>query len=396
MLCRRKECHPVLYVMNVRVQLTELTLSTGRTATLNDIPEGELDRLADFGVDFLWLIGVWHTGDSSRKVARDYEGLQSVYKQTLSDFSSEDVLGSPYAIAEYSFDSLLGDEDQLLLFRERLSKRGIRLILDFIVNHTGLDHRWVYEHPEYYIQGKIYDIEQAPNDFFQVETSMGRKIIAHGKDPFFSPWTDTAQLNLSSNIVQEELRRELLNIAKHCDGVRCDMAMLSLQTIIQKTWGDRPLSSIVTQLDKSDFWDTAIREVKKNNPDFIFIAEAYWDTEYKLRTLGFDYTYDKTLHNRLIYENGRAVYAHLKADVAWQEQTVRFLENHDEERAAHALSFNRHVAAAVIFSTLPGMLLIHDGQFEGRKIKHPVQLRRRCKEPVDKIVHFFMKNYFIL
>ena len=374
--------------MNARVQLIELTLSLGRSATLKDIPELELDHLAELGVNFLWLIGVWHTGDSSRKVARDYEGLQSVYRQVLPDFSSEDILGSPYAIAGYDFESLIGGEEHLRLFRERLSKRGIRLFLDFIVNHTGLDHRWVYEHPEYYIQGTINDIERAPNDFFQVETATGSKIIAHGKDPFFPPWTDTAQLNLSSDLVQEELRRELLNITKYCDGIRCDMAMLSFQSIIQKTWGDRSFSSI-NQPDKNDFWGIAIREIKENNPNFIFIAEAYWDTEYKLRTLGFDYTYDKTLHNRLIHEDGRAVRAHLRADVAWQDQTVRFLENHDEERVAHALSFNRHVAAAVIFSTLPGMLLIHDGQLEGRKIKHPVQLRRRRKEPVDKTVQFF-------
>lgn len=386
--------HPILYAVNARIQLAELACNIGRSATLNDIPDKELDRLKVLGIDIIWLIGGWRTGRVSREVARDHKGLNSAYKLAIPDFSPDDVLGSPYAIAEYAIDPLLGGEDALHFFRHRLAQRDINIILDFVVNHTGLDHRWLYEHPDYYIQGTPEDLAQAPNHFFQTETCVGSKIIAHGRDPYFPPWTDTAQLNLLNQMVRQELLTELLNIAKHCDGVRCDMAMLALPSIIQQIWGNRPLITIPDPPAKGDFWDVAIKATRKSNPDFLLIAEAYWGSESKLQALGFEYIYDKTLYDRLIHKEGHEVLAHLRADPEWQARTVRFLENHDEERVAQALSLNRHMAAAVLVATVPGMLLLHDGQLEGRKVKLPIQLRRRREEPVDKIIQFFYEKLF--
>lgn len=386
--------HPILYALNARVQLTEIASTIGRPLTLNEFPEEALDRLRTLGIDFVWPIGVWRTGRLSRYVARHHEDLLSEYKLALPDCSTDDILGSPYAIAEYAIDPSIGGEDALLWFRDKLSQRGIGLILDFVVNHTGLDHHWIHEHPNYYIQGSNEELDKSPDYFFRATTRMGSTVIAHGRDPYFPPWTDTAQLNLSNRHVQHALTTELLKISEYCDGVRCDMAMLAAPSTIQRTWGTRPLDSLSEPPAQGDFWQVAINEVRKNNPEFLFIAEAYWDSESALRALGFDYTYDKTLYDRLIHKNGGDVRAHLIADPKWQARTIRFLENHDEERVARTLSFNRHMAAAVLVATLPGMLLLHDGQLEGRKVKLPVQLRRRCKEPVDTEIRLFYERLF--
>ena len=77
-----------------------------------------------------------------------------------------------------------------------------------------------------------------------------------------------------------------------------------------------------------------IGAVRERNPDFVFIAEAYWDLEYALQQQGFDYCYDKRLYDRLLHEGADSVHGHLTADTGYQNRLVRFIENHDEPRAA--------------------------------------------------------------
>jgi hypothetical protein len=159
------------------------------------------------------------------------------------------------------------------------------------------------------------------------------------------------------------------------------MAMLVLQDIFQRTWGDRAMPAKGQQAT-GEFWSEAIPAVKKRNPGFLFVAEAYWNVEWQLQQLGFEYTYDKTLYDRLLKEGAGSVYDHLKAEMDYQRKSVRFIENHDEVRAAQALPSEAwNSAAATVMATVPGMALFHEGQLEGRKIKVPVQLGRRPVEP---------------
>jgi len=176
-------------------------------------------------------------------------------------------------------------------------------------------------------------------------------------------------------------------IAGQCDGVRCDMAMLLLNSVFQRTWGERAGSKPATE-----YWADIIPAVKQANPGFRFIAEAYWDLEWELQQQGFDFCYDKRLYDRLEHDNAESVRLHLCADLAYQDKLLRFIENHDEPRAAAAFSPAKERAAAVTTSTLTGARLFHEGQFEGRKVRLPVFLGRRPEEPVDRELQAFYRQ----
>ena len=113
------------------------------------------------------------------------------------------------------------------------------------------------------------------------------------------------------------------------------------------------------------------------------MAEVYWDLEWTLQQQGFDYTYDKRLYDRLREGHARPVREHFYAGLDYQNKMARFLENHDEPRAAAAFSPGMHEAAAVITFLSPGLRFFHQGQFEGRKKRISPHLGRGPCEPVD-------------
>ena len=179
------------------------------------------------------------------------------------------------------------------------------------------------------------------------------------------------------------MAQELLKLAGIADGVRCDMAMLILPEVFQRTWGERSLPTDGSPPVDEPFWPETIGRVKAKNPGFIFMAEVYWDLEWTLMQQGFDYCYDKSLYDRLLSRDAAAVRAHLWADMAYQNKLARFLENHDEPRAAHDFPQPVHQAAAVVTYFTPGLRFFHEGQLEGRRVKVSMHLGRRPEEPVD-------------
>ena len=366
--------------------------STVRVLPWAMFPQAELDKLKTIGVDYLWLMGVWTTGEACRKVAQDAMQMQGDYYRALSDFAPDDVVGSPYAIQRYVVSPLLGGDAALAHLRERLRGLGIGLILDFVPNHTGIDHPWVTEHPEYYIQ----DHDELEGVSFRADIPDRDVFIVHGRDPFFPGWTDTAQLNYRSPDLRRAMVEKLKDIATRCDGVRCDMAMLVLNRVISQTWGDRPDETVENPVHE-DFWPVAIRAVRKDNPGFLFMAEVYWDLEWNLQQMGFDATYDKVLYDRLVLGDGETVSGHLQADLDYQRHSLRFIENHDEQRAARVFSVPQLQCASVIAYTVPGPTLIHEGQLEGRLFRVPVQLgRRQPEQPNPQLVEFYEKLLAIL
>jgi hypothetical protein len=175
---------------------------------------------------------------------------------------------------------------------------------------------------------------------------------------------------------------ELVKIAGQCDGVRCDMAMLILPDVFERTWG-KPAEP---------FWPRATARVREMAPEFRFMAEVYWDLEWTLQQQGFDYTYDKRLYDRLRERHAKPVREHFWAGLDYQDKLARFLENHDEPRAAAAFPTEVHKAAAVITFTSPGLRFFHQGQLEGKRKRISPHLVRGPSEPVDPAIAPFYER----
>lgn len=374
--------HPLLYQLNTRVYLTELSESLGRAATLDDIPDSKLDELAKNGFEWLWLLSVWQTGESSRRISRTNPEWRSEFERTIPDLKESDIGGSGFAIIDYHVHKDIGGDQALARLKERLRKHNLKLMLDFVPNHMGLDHVWIEKHPDFFIDGTEADLAREPQNYTRLETASGERIFAYGRDPYFSGWPDTLQLNYANPAAQDALIGELLRISQQCDGLRCDMAMLVLPEIFERTWGKQ----------SKPFWPEATAQVRKKVPNFCFMAEVYWDMEWTLQQQGFDFTYDKRLYDRLREGNANAVRGHLRADLGYQSRMARFLENHDEPRAAATFPLEIHRAAAVITFLSPGMRFFHQGQFEGRQKRISPHLVRGPEEPVNENIGEFYKR----
>jgi hypothetical protein len=374
--------YPALYQINTRVWLTALGQSLGRRATLDDIPDAELDRVARMGFDWVWLLSVWRTGVAGQRVSRANAAWRHEFREALPDLCDDDIEGSGFAITGYVVAPTLGGDEALARLRERLHGRGLRLMLDFVPNHTALDHPWVEQHPEYYIAGARHDLARAPQNYTVINGTQGDVLLAYGRDPYFDGWPDTLQLDWSHPATQAAMMGELLKIAAQCDGVRCDMAMLVLPDVFERTWGRRaPL-----------FWPNAIRRVREQVPGFCFMAEVYWNLEWTMLEQGFDYAYDKTLYDRLREGHARPVREHLRAGLDYQNKLARFLENHDEPRAAAAFPPGMHEAAAIVTFLSPGLRFFHQGQVESRTKRISPHLVRAPIEPVDSARQRFYQD----
>ncbi len=374
---------PLIYEINTWVWLAELSAHFHQPITLANVPTETLDELATWGFNVIWMMGVWERSPQGRDVAWNYSGLQTDYERALPDFTAADVVGSPYAVYRYQVADSLGGHAGLATFRQQLADRGLKLFLDYVPNHVAVDHHWTLECPPCLVNGTASDLESRPGTYYTVPTN--GLIIAHGRDPYFPAWTDTAQVDAFSDAAREQARDTLLDIARQCDGVRCDMAMLMVNYVFAQTWHR-------TDIPTTEFWQVLIPSVKAYAPDFAFMAEVYWDMEAELQSLGFDYTYDKRLYDRMRDHGADGVRDHLLAPLSYQQKMVRFIENHDEARALRTFGLERSQAAAVLITLLPGARLIYEGQMDGRRVKVPVQLGRRPTEtPIEPLSAFYRK-----
>jgi hypothetical protein len=382
--------HPLLFQINTQVVLTEIGRALGRPATLDDLPEPLLDRIVSQGFSLVYLLGVWQIGEAGRRISRSNPELRAGYQRVLGDLKETDISGSPFAVKSYTAREGFGGDTALARTRRRLAQRGLGLVLDYVVNHIAPDHPWAFEHPEMLVHGSEADLAREPQNYTRVRTARGERILAYGRDPFFPGWPDTLQLNHRHPACREAMLGELVAIASRCDGVRCDMAMLVLPDVFASTWGDRARPVDGPPPVETSFWRAAIENVRARRRDFTFIAEAYWDREWQLMQEGFDFTYDKRLYDRLRDRVARPVREHLMADADYQNRSVRFLENHDEPRAAATFPGDVHRAAAVVAYFVPGMRFFHEGQFEGRRVHVSMHLARRpVEEPDPSLVAFY-------
>jgi glycosidase len=374
---------PLVFEINTRCWLRELADTADRAVTLATVPDSEFLHWKKFGFTHIWLMGVWATGPKSRDASRARPELRQFAAEAFGA-SDDSCLGcSPYAIANYVVADSLGGPLALRQFREKLRSHGIALILDFVPNHVGLDHPW--------IETKSHLLVTSPTqrpETFPVSTPAKTLWVAHGRDPYFPAWNDTAQLDYRNPATRSAMIDILKSIADQCDGVRCDMAMLVLNDVFEKTWNTFPPPA---PTPSAEFWSEAIPAVKQSHPNFLFIAEAYWNLEARLQSLGFDYNYDKVFYDKLAHRDFAGLQAHVQS-VETSFKPVRFLENHDEPRIASVLSLPEHEAAALLLLNQPAMRLLHDGQLTGRKRRMPVQFERYWPEPPDPEITDFYQS----
>ena|SRR5215472_2463876 len=366
--------YPFLYEINTWVWLVELSRQYGKNVNLSSVPPAEWDAIAAHGFDAVWLMGVWERSPAGIAIANQNQGLFADFRRALPDCRPEDNVGSPYCVRRYVVDQHLGGPEGLAIARKELSNRGVNLVLDFVPNHVAPDHLWVAEHPEYFIRGSAEDLRNDPSSYAEVCGT----VLARGRDPYFPAWQDVLQLNAFEPGMRRAAMETLSSLARQCDGVRCDMAMLILNSIFERTWGGRAGKRPATE-----YWVDTISAIKRRFPGFLFIAEAYWGLEWELQQQGFDFCYDKTLYDRMEHSNAESIRLHLCADLDYQGKLLRFIENHDEPRAASTFTPEKQRAIALTIATLPGIRLFHEGQFEGRKARLPVFLGRRPEEPTD-------------
>lgn len=244
--------------------MTALSRALGRPTTLDDIQDAELDGWAEKGFDWVWLLGVWQTGAAGQALARGNPAWRREWQKMLPDLDDSDIWGSCFAVTGYEVHSQLGGNAALARLRQRLRQRGLRLMLDLIPNHTAIDHPWAEAHPDFYVQGSESDLARSPGSYTQIGTGRGSRIVAHGRDPNFPAWSDTLQLDYSRSEVKEAMLGELLRVAAMCDGARCDMAMLLLPEVFERTWG----------ITSQPFWPEAIPRVRREFPEFLFLVSC--------------------------------------------------------------------------------------------------------------------------
>jgi hypothetical protein len=379
----RLAARPTVYEINTAVWLERLGRDRGGRLALHEVPGAEWDKLAALPVDAIWLMGVWERSPAGLRIALSNPGIDAANRAALADLREDDVIGSPYCVRDYVVDQRFGGPEALAAARRELAARGLALVLDYVPNHVAPDHPWVTERPECFLSGSEAELAEHPEAFLAVD---GR-VVANGRDPYFPPWPDVVQLNAYSPRLRDAVAETLITLGEQCDGLRCDMAMLMTNEVFGRTWGQRGGPAPV-----EDYWPALIGRVKRVHPELTFMAEAYWDMEWTLQQQGFDLCYDKRLYDRLVHESAESVRGHLQADRSYQERLIRFIENHDEPRAAETFAPAQARAAAVVMSTLEGARLYHDGQLDGRHTHIPVFLGRGPDEPPDEGLHAFYQR----
>ena len=364
--------HPILYEISTRPWLYELSQKYGKSITkLKDIPTTEFDNFKKSGIEIVWMMGVWKLGTYGLEFDRkqDYSGV-------LPDWTKDDVIGSPYSITEYECNPDIGTNDDLVWLRKQINSRGMKLMLDFVPNHSAVDAPTASSNPKLYMRAPPGKTD--PSRY----TDSG---IAYGKDPYFSPWLDVIQWNYWEAETIQFMKQNLLTILKYADGARCDMAHLILNDVFGQTWKEE-LDAWSYSKPSNEFWEVAIKEAKSKYPNAILLAEVYEDWEIeKLKQLGFDYCYDKALLDKL---EGSAQdvndYIHYKGE-SFYGHVAHFVENHDENRVVYNMQGNleKAKAAGTIAATLGGMIFFNHGQWSGLKNKLDVHLRRGASESAD-------------
>jgi glycosidase len=366
-------------------------LESGKKITkITQIPESEFDKWRDMGFKWVWFMGIWQLGPYGLEHDRTNPDVTRHYDEILPGWTKEDVIGSPYAVLSYTVNTEIGTLDDIRWLRQQLNKRGMKLMVDFVPNHSAWDAPEIVDKPNYFIRSP----KGAPIDRkFYRENG-----IAYGRGIWCDPWTDVAQFNYFDT----ECRNSRINIVKMiaeiADGCRCDMAHLVTNDAFGDFW-QKELQSWGYTRPSTEFWTDVIRAVKSIRKEFIFMAETYSDFLPRMISQGFDYVYDKEPLDKLVYKDIHG----FKELIRWtsmehKSHTAHFTENHDEDRTTKKFwNYNPMAkAAAAAVLSLPGMRFIYQDQWDGLANRIGVHLRRATPEPKrTEIYDFYMKLFSV-
>lgn len=384
-----------LYLINTRLWLDDLSKKNGRVITIGNVPENEWEKLFE-KYDNFWFMGIYKPSQKGQEIAKNYSCRYGEYLPDLDQ--DKDVVASPFAVVEHSPNPTIAKDwqewDQMV---EKLHQRGKKVFIDFVPNHTAIDHPWVETHPEYYVLGNE-NLFRTTDNFISLTDSQGQtRYFSYGKDPNFEPWIDTLQLNYANIELQEKMRDQLIALAKHADGFRCDMAMLvNPETFLRSwNWCLNLSSEEIKEIRENPFWAKTIPEIKnrileEDNRNVEFIAEAYWEEG----DLGkyFDFIYHHNFYQNVSLGLTNGWTDKLKEDYfsilenfdQTKNQWLVYIENHDEQRVIDKMGENFSKTAAVLCALVnKSMFMVNQGQEFGCQFRPPMQVSRYRKEVVN-------------
>ena len=413
----------VMLAKSAFVWLDQLRKQHGRPIhTLADIPDAELDQLAQRGYTALWLIGLWRRSPASRKI-KVING-------------NPDAVASAYSLQDYEIAAELGGHAAYESLRDRCWRRGIRLASDMVPNHMGIDSRWVMEHPGWFLQtdrspfpGHTFDGPDLSDDprvaiqiedgywnktdaavvFKRTDRSTGQvRFVYHGNDGTTMPWNDTAQLDYLQAEVREAVLQTILHVARHFPIIRFDAAMTLAKRHYQRLWfpvpgsgGDIPSRAQYAltkerfdQLFPVEFWREVVDRVAVEVPDTLLLAEAFWMMEgYFVRTLGMHRVYNSAFMHMLKKEDNVGYRTSIKNTLEFNPQIlkrhVNFMNNPDEETAvAQFGKDDKYFGVCLLLSTLPGLPMFGHGQVEGYTERYGMEYQRAYQDerPDEQLV----------
>ena len=410
----------VLIAKMAYVWMDQLSRKYGRQISrLDEIPDPELDTLAAWGFTGLWLIGVWERSPASRKI-----------KQFC---GNPEAISSAYSLFDYVIAEDLGGNSALENLRQRAACRGIRLASDMVPNHTGIDSRWIREHPDWFVQldyppypGYRFegpDLSSTPDISLRIEEGYWSKTdaavvfqhrdnrsgrvryIYHGNDGTSTPWNDTAQLNYLLPEVRETVIQTILHVARNFPIIRFDAAMTLAKKHFQRLWfpqtglgggipsrAEHALSRArFDEIFPVEFWREVVDRVSRETPDTLLLAEAFWLMEgYFVRTLGMHRVYNSAFMNMLKMEENAKYRQTIKNVLEFNpeilQRFVNFMNNPDEKTAVEQFGKEgKYFGAAVLLVTMPGLPMFGHGQVEGFTEKYGMEYRRAYwSEQVDR------------
>jgi glycosidase len=401
----------VLLAKSTYVWLDQLSRSYGRIiATLDAIPDEELDTLARWGITGLWLIGLWERSPASERIKRMR--------------GNADAVASAYSLDDYRIAADLGGEAAYGALRDRAGARGIRLASDMVPNHMGIDSRWVVEHPEWFLsldqppypaytfngpdlssdervgivlEDHYWDDSDAAVVFKRFDRHSGdERYVYHGNDGTSFPWNDTAQLDFLDPGVREQVIRTILDVARRFPIIRFDAAMVLAKKHIERLWWPEPGAGAgipsraehampKDQFDArmpTEFWREVVDRVAAEIPGTLLLAEAFWLLEgYFVRTLGMHRVYNSAFMHMLRDEDGagyrKVIRETIEFDPEILKRYVNFMSNPDEKTAVEQFGKgDKYFGVATVLATLPGLPMLGHGQVQGFGEKYGMEFRR--------------------